>query len=92
MNRTNPFMVKWICSVFLLISSLQDILYNFSIIQSKYYKVGDLYVVNGEPLGLVYEISDGGAHGKVVALKAHRDLNLWYRTGLPYDEILIMWE
>ena len=58
-----------------------------TIIQSKYYKVGDLYVVNGEPLGLVYEISDGGAHGKVVALKAHRDLNLWYRTGLPYDEI-----
>ena len=46
-----------------------------------------MYVVNGEPLGLVYEISDGGAHGKVVALKAHRDLNLWYRTGLPYDEI-----
>ena len=32
MNRTIPFIVKWICSVFLLISSLQDILYNFSII------------------------------------------------------------
>ena len=26
MNRTIPFIVKWICSVFLLISSLQDIL------------------------------------------------------------------
>ena len=26
MNRTTPFIVKWICSVFLLISSLQDIL------------------------------------------------------------------
>lgn len=64
-----------------------DVKVKLTIIQSKYYKVGDLYVVNGEPLGLVYEISDGGAHGKVVALKAHRDLNLWYRTGLPYDEI-----
>lgn len=60
-----------------------DVKVKLTIIQSKYYKVGDLYVVNGEPLGLVYEISDGGAHGKVVALKAHRDLNLWCRTGLP---------
>lgn len=63
-----------------------DVKVKLTIVQSKYYKVGDLYVVNGETLGLVYEISDGGAHGKVVALKAHRDLNLWYRVGLPYDE------
>lgn len=63
-----------------------DVKVKLTIMQSKYYKVGDLYVVNGEPLGLVYEISDGGAHGKVVALKAHRDLNLCYRYGLPYDE------
>ena len=34
MNRTIPFIVKWICSVFLLISSLQDILYNFSILDT----------------------------------------------------------
>lgn len=44
MNRTNPFIVKWICSA-LLISSLQDILYNFSIIQSKYYRYNQYPVI-----------------------------------------------
>lgn len=45
MNRTIPFIVKWICSVFLLISSLQDILYNFSIIQRKYYRYNQYPVI-----------------------------------------------
>lgn len=63
-----------------------DVQVKLTIVQSKFYKVGDVFVVNGEKLGIVYEVSDGGAHGKVFALKAHRDLNIAYRQGLPYDE------
>lgn len=63
-----------------------DVQVKLTIVQSKFYKVGDVFVVNGEKLGIVYEVSDGGAHGKVFALKAHRDLNIVYRQGLPYDE------
>lgn len=63
-----------------------DVQVKLVIVQSKFYKVGDIFVVNGEKLGIVYEVSDGGAHGKVFALKAHRDLNIAYRQGLPYDE------
>lgn len=63
-----------------------DVQVKLTIVQSKFYKVGDVFVVNGEKLGIVYEVSDGGAHGKVFALKAHRDLDIAYRQGLPYDE------
>jgi hypothetical protein len=32
------------------------------------YAVGDVYPLVGEPVGVVYEVSDGGLHGRVVSL------------------------
>ena len=37
--------------------------------QNKIYKVGDIYEVNGVKLGMVFSVTDGGAHGKVFSLK-----------------------
>lgn len=63
-----------------------DVKVSLVITQSKFYKPGDLFVMNGKTLGIVYEVSDGGAHGKVVSLNCNRDLNIMYRFGLEYDE------
>ncbi|MDR0874006.1 MAG: hypothetical protein LBN27_11170, partial [Prevotellaceae bacterium] len=41
----------------------------------KFYKVGDVYYDGRTPVGVVYEISDGGLHGKMVAVE--HDLKAW---------------
>jgi hypothetical protein len=45
------------------------------------YNVGDVYPVTGTPLGIVFEISNGGKNGKIVALKESQQ-----RWGANKDE------
>ncbi len=43
------------------------------VVQNKLYKVGDAYVVNGKTVGIVFSVTDGGAHGKVLSLAEAKD-------------------
>lgn len=49
-----------------------------TVTQNKLYQVWDYYVLNGEKIGIVFAVSDGGLHGKVMALKANHEVNLIY--------------
>lgn len=40
-----------------------------TIVQNPTYNVGDLYVINGNPVGVVYKVTDDGAHGYAFAFK-----------------------
>ncbi|MBE6193200.1 MAG: DUF1566 domain-containing protein [Rikenellaceae bacterium] len=44
--------------------------------QTKTYKVGDYYNENGKK-GVVFEIADGGRHGKIVSMKQSAELLQW---------------
>lgn len=66
------------CSV--LISSTQidpatglPVMAVLDVVQNKLYKVGDAYVVNGKTVGIVFSVTEGGAHGKVLSLFEGKD-------------------
>lgn len=64
-----------------------------TIVQNPTYKVGDLYVINGNPVGVVYKVTDDGAHGYAFAFKVQNILNYVICNGkfgpqfgyFPYD-------
>lgn len=43
--------------------------------QSKAYKVGDPFVVNGKTVGIVYQVDEQGMHGKAFSLTVHNIQN-----------------
>lgn len=44
--------------------------------QSKAYKVGDPFVVNGKTVGIVYQVDEQGMHGKAFSLTVHNIQNM----------------
>ena len=49
----------------------QEISVPLKIVQMKGYQVGDLYKVDGQVRGIVFEVWDNGLHGRVLALKGN---------------------
>lgn len=56
--------------------------------QTKPYKVWDYYVLNGEKIGIVFEVSDGGMHGKVVSLKAEHSCRVRFSNLQNADPVV----
>lgn len=48
-----------------------DLEKQFSVKQQNAYKVGDPYMVNGKPVGIVYKVDETGMHGKAYALTVY---------------------
>lgn len=46
----------------------------------KIYNLWDVYEVNGEKLGLVYKVTDGGKHGMIISLQEDKQLSLMYQN------------
>jgi hypothetical protein len=55
---------------------LIGILFNLSTLSAQSYKVGDLYDVNGKK-GVVFEVSEDGQHGTIIALTQPKELMPW---------------
>lgn len=53
--------------------------------QTLAYRVGDLYMIDEKPVGIVYEVSEDGLHGKAFALAANEQCNLHFSEGLFYN-------
>ncbi len=51
------------------------------------YKIGDIIRVNGAE-GVVFEISDGGKHGKVVSVKESSELLKWSSNGSEHKRLI----
>ncbi len=50
-----------------------------STLSAQTYKVGDLYDVEGKK-GVVFEVSEDGKHGKIVALTGPAELMTWFKA------------
>ena len=53
--------------------------------QNNVYKVGDLYVINGKTLGVVYKVTDGGLHGKAFSLEIRNRGGLATKANTFFD-------
>lgn len=53
-----------------------DLEKELTVSQSKAYKVGDPFVVNGKTVGIVYQVDEQGMHGKVFSLTVHNIQNM----------------
>lgn len=67
-----------------------DLEKQFSVKQQVAYKVGDPYMVNGKPVGIVFEVDEAGVHGKAYSLTVYNPSDKYFCytefTGFHLDE------